>query len=562
MEGCPMSTATTARPRFQVHHGTGGPGRNDTMRVNGQPERWLVAARLSRMSKRERERGDELINGIQTQDKRSAEWALAEGHEIVDVTRDKNISGAVPPWERPELGPWLTDPTKLVRYDGIVAYDVQRLSRGGNFDIAWLRRWAEEHGKKLYVIKERLRWPDRRDGMLWAVEAERAEQDLLDMTEKVTRELDALIDAGKLVGKPPFGFEVVGEKYDKKLIPTEIGRVWVPWIYDRVIDGWSGKRIASRLRDEGVLRENSAFWQNSIGQIIRNPVYKGFRCKYEIVPPDEIEIMIDGKVTRRPYTGPSKKIVRYRYGAKWREWPRWQYGRTIHRCDALVDAAVWRDANKALDNRTHKGFIDPEDCAMLSEVLFCPDCEQSPMYRIRSTGRNPGGKVYAYYRCSGKGPARASCGNLVPMEVVDEAVNQAMQARWFDVEIMEHRIVYGNEAQIENRLEEILFELEQLPRRRLTRDQEDAERNALRDEYDAVEATTVVEDEVREVGTGQTYGQVWGKLDIHQRGHWLAGEGFRVYASKTEVRVVMGEHYEVIPLAGLKSRNRRSSSAA
>ena len=39
------------------------------MRVNGEPERWLVAARLSRVAKKDRERGDELINGIQTQDR-------------------------------------------------------------------------------------------------------------------------------------------------------------------------------------------------------------------------------------------------------------------------------------------------------------------------------------------------------------------------------------------------------------------------------------------------------------------------------------------------------------
>ena len=73
------------------------PGRSNTdMRVNGQPERWLVAARLSRMPKRDRARGDELINGIQTQDRRSTDWAQQEGHVIVHVTRDRNVSGAVP----------------------------------------------------------------------------------------------------------------------------------------------------------------------------------------------------------------------------------------------------------------------------------------------------------------------------------------------------------------------------------------------------------------------------------------------------------------------------------
>jgi site-specific DNA recombinase len=116
----------------------------------------------------------------------------------------------MPPWERPELGPWLTDPVKLVQYDGIIAYEVSRLSRE-YYDLAWLRRWAEPNRKKLYVIKERLRWPDNRDGTLWRVAAERAyeeRQDVIeqDVIEKVTRELAVLKEAGKFVGRiPPSG---------------------------------------------------------------------------------------------------------------------------------------------------------------------------------------------------------------------------------------------------------------------------------------------------------------------------------------------------------------------
>src|SRR5260370_26980975 len=91
-------------------------------------ERWIVAARLSRMSKKDRAR-PELITGIATQDQRSAEWANAEGHVIVHVTRDRNVSGAIAPWERPELGPWLSDPEKVAQYDGIVAYEASRVSR-------------------------------------------------------------------------------------------------------------------------------------------------------------------------------------------------------------------------------------------------------------------------------------------------------------------------------------------------------------------------------------------------------------------------------------------------
>src|ERR1700722_6589752 len=102
-------------------------------------ERWLVAARLSRMSKKDRAR-PELITGITTQDQESAAWAGREGHTIVHVTRDRNVSGSISPWDRPELGPWLTDPAKVAQYDGIVAYESSRISRD-YADLPNLRKW-------------------------------------------------------------------------------------------------------------------------------------------------------------------------------------------------------------------------------------------------------------------------------------------------------------------------------------------------------------------------------------------------------------------------------------
>ena len=341
-----MGAQTVRRRRSPVEHGSARPGRSDAgMRVNGQPERWLVAARLSRMSKQDRARGDELINGIQTQDRRSTDWAQQEGHVIVHVTRDRNVSGAVPPWERPELGPWLTDPVKLVQYDGIVAFDVGRLSRE-YFDLAWLRKWAEQNHKKLYVIKERLRWPDNRDGTLWGVAAERAYEERQEIIERVTRELEALQEAGKLVGRPSFGYTSAGDKYDRYLVPTDEGRTYIPLIYQHCIEGWSLEKIAKWLNAEDVRPVSGVWWPRSIAGLIKNPVYKGHRCKQEVIPPDDVEER-DGKV------------IRYRYGDTWVETPRWQYGRTIHRCEPLVDAATWKRANEALTTRPNRGHIDP-----------------------------------------------------------------------------------------------------------------------------------------------------------------------------------------------------------
>lgn len=509
------------------------------MRVNGEPERWLVAARLSRVSKRDRERGDDVIDGIQTQDRRSTEWAQREGHKIVDVTKDRNVSGAVAPWERPELGPWLTDPVKVVQYDGIVAYDVARVSRE-YFDLAWLRKWAELNNKKLYVIKERLRWPDNRDGTLWGVAAERAYEERQETIERVTRELGALREAGKLTTRPPFGYATAGEKYDRYLTPTDEGLKYVPLIYQFCIDGRSAEKIAEWLNGE-VPAKGKAWWAHTVLGIIRNPVYKGHLCERETVPPDEVE-EVEGKP------------VRYRYGSNWTLAPRWQYGRTVHRCEPLVDAAVWKRANEALSTRSRRGYTDPETRAMLSGALYCPFCDDSPMYRI--TCQAPGqARKYFYYRCSGRGILRKSCGNMVRLEAVDAAVNEIM-TETFDEPIMRYEIVYGNEAEIEAETERIKFELKQLAAKELDWDEEDRQRALLREEQKRIADTKVIEDRIELVETDDTYLELWERMSIQSRGPWLAEHGFRVTASKDVVTVTRGEIEGQTPIESTNTLKR------
>ena len=522
----------SAKRSFQVERTYARPGRSSAgMRVNGEPERWVVAARLSRVAKKDRERGDELVNGIQTQDERSTEWAQQQGHVIVEVTKDRNISGAVPPWERPELGPWLTDPVKLVQYDGIVAHDVSRLSRE-YFDLTWLQKWAERNNKKLYVIKERLHWPDNRDGTLWGVAAERAYEERQDIIERITRELGALQAAGKLIGRPPFGYASAGDKYDHRLVPTDDGRKYVPLIYQHCIKGWSLTKIAEWLNDEGVKPVSGVWWPKSISSLIKNPVYKGHRCKEDIVPPDEVEER-DGKV------------IRYRYGNAWVENPRVQYGKTIHRCELLIDAALWKRANEALTNRSKQGHIDPKNRAMLSQALFCPFCEDSPMYRLRAPSS---ARVLFYYRCTGRGSQRQSCGNMVRLDLVDAAVNDIMTGT-FDIPVMRHEIVYGNEAEIEAELERIKFELKQLAAKELDWEEEDRERARLREEQKRMANTTVIEDHVELVETDDTYRELWDQLSVQERGLWLAKHGFWVTACKERVTVSHGSVSATVELS-------------
>jgi hypothetical protein len=242
-------------------------------------------------------------------------------------------------------------------------------------------------------------------------------------------------------------------------------------------------------------------------------------CEREAVPSDEVEER-DGKV------------VRYRYGGTWVEAPRWHYGKTVHRCEALVDAAIWKRANESLSSREKRGHCDPEKRAMLAEAMSCPSCEDSPMYR---TGERP----YLYYRCAGRGTHRSSCGNMVRLELVDAAVNEIM-ASTFDTPVIREEIVYGNEAEIAAELERIGFELQQLATQRLPWDQEDRERARLRAEHKRAANTTLIDDHVESVETDDTYLELWERLGVQDRGPWLVEHDFHITANKERVTVSRG----------------------
>ena len=150
---------------------------------------------------------------------------------------------------------------------------------------------------------------------------------------------------------------------------------------------------------------SGVWWTRTIGLLIKNPVYMGHRCARAFIPADEVEEH-DGKP------------VRYRYGDHWVLYPRWEYGKTIHRCEPLVDAATWRAANEALSAvRPKRSRYAAENRAMLTGALYCAACDDSPMYRHHSPSPRKGRARVPmfYYRCRNR-TQRASCGLMLRME--------------------------------------------------------------------------------------------------------------------------------------------------
>lgn len=313
---------------------------------------------------------------------------------------------------------------------------------------------------------------------------------------------------GALHGRAPWGMTITGKKYNKELVGTDEGRAWVPVIFGWVTERVSFRDIILRLQAEGIEGDHGAWHPSTIGEMIRNPAYMGFRC------------------AQHPKT---KK-----------------YGKILHKCEALVTPEMWRRAQEALDAApTKRGYSNPETRPMLSGALRCgnPDCDatgapDSPMSRSTSSTKQ-------YYRCTGIGALRKSCGTMVPLADVDAAVDWIIRDT-FDVPRMERRVIPGTDHAAD--LESLKFELRQLAARELPWDEEDAERARLRAEYDHIAALPSVPDQVVEVDSGQTYAGLWNEMRPQDRGPWLKRHGFIVRANRAHVSVAHGEVSRTVAL--------------
>ena len=189
------------------------------------------------------------------------------------------------------------------------------------------------------------------------VQEEIAYAESKDKSDRVKIKQSALVADGFLVGRAPWGYEVVcaagcgpvtgKHAHGKTLALVPEGRKFIPEVFQRVCDGESLCEISVWLK-----RETGRDWYpKTIGEMIRNRTYMGYRQDAA--------------------------------------------GHTILEVEAVVYAEVWTRANASLDARPARGPLVPENRAMLSGVLFCARC-RGPMYRVHP-------RQGVFYRCSGRG---------------------------------------------------------------------------------------------------------------------------------------------------------------
>lgn len=268
-------------------------------------------------------------------------WAEVHGGTVVHITEDLGVSGAVSPFERPELGPWLTDDPPQ-EWDVLVAWRLDRIGRNA-LDTLLLLQWLEQRGKRLVTVADGLDTAGPMAKAFITLAAVFAEMERAVMVERAREGKAALKAAGRWTG----GRITYGHKAEDGFLVEDSGRADdVRWMVEKVDKaGWNAARIARELTERGKPAPLGGAWtRTSVRNLLANPALIGI-----------------GKVP----------------------------------APALIDAETFRRVNDKLRGTKP---VRPES-AELTGVVVCLVCEQV-MWHRRHPNKN---RTIPYYNCREKG---------------------------------------------------------------------------------------------------------------------------------------------------------------
>jgi site-specific DNA recombinase len=293
--------------------------------------RVLGGARLSRKT-------DESTS-LERQTEQITLTAKVRGDELIHITEDSDVSGAISPFAREGLGPWLIDPKKINQWDVLVVAKLDRLTRSLK-DFDELVEWMDKNGKVLVSVSESLDLSTS-TGRMFA--------NLLAMFAQFERERigERRREAGIKMrengwwqgGQPPYGFVPVKVDSHWELREDAVQSGIVYRMAREVIQGKARRAIGRDLTADGIPTPKSAkkWGERTITLILKSEV-------------------------------------------------------------TVLDDETRGQVLEALD-KTKVPWTKRGDEAMLLNVAYCPCGE--PLYARRWV-HGPSGKLYEYYGCAVK----------------------------------------------------------------------------------------------------------------------------------------------------------------
>lgn len=440
------------------------------------------------------------------------------GWKSVGPAVDDGVSASkVGPFDRPELGPWLTDPVKINSYDAIVWWRLDRAVRSMS-DLHALAGWAKTNNKKLVFVEGpgggelEFDMSNPLSALIMTVIAFAAEMEAQAIKERVQSSHDYLATQPRWAsGAAPYGYRIVDRMVDGvargktlELVPDEAKILRE--MADDIIGGeslWSVARSLNRCnvpspkakanyKDDRV----SQWYPANIGEMLRSETLLGYKVS-------------KGTTVR---TADGEPIIM---------------------ADPIFDVPTFRQLQNALGERSQDGSRT-RNTAPLMGITFCGVCKgpayRQPDYVNKKTGRTRRG----IYLCYGKWvQGKSSCPGVRIFEAdLMARVNSAFLENIGPLDRPEKKFIPGSDhlAELES-VESALDNLQGESDRGLIRDQQKYldRLGALLAKKEKLAALEALPDRWEERPSGKTWGQWWDESPEEWRRDLLLSAGLKVW---------------------------------
>jgi site-specific DNA recombinase len=437
-------------------------------------------------------------------------YARLHDHEVVGVAEDLDVSGAISPFERPKLGPWLK---RWDDWDGLIVAKYDRLTRS-LLDFLVLYKWLSERGKTLIWIDPPLDFSTPFGKAMANVLITFAELELAVISARIREAWHALREAGKWPGgSVPFGrIPVRTEPNGWRLAPDPEYAPIVVEMVRRYLAGDSFHKLSRWLNEKGIPSSRDA-------QRLRKgkpAADKGW------TPATVVKVLaspsLAGQVLSRG------EPLRDRDGL-------------IVRIDPLIPQEDFEHLQATLQERAYHRRTN---ASRLLQVAYCAFCS-APLHATPTKAGASSEHVFRYYRCSES--RKSACpAARVPAEYLESLATRLFLGLVGTKEILERVHIPAEDSSAElAAVEEAMQHLEeQYATGAVYRGVNGAERFAammtrLEERRDRLAEVPSTPARIEYRPTGRTFADRWAEEDQAGRRQLMVDAGFQVRIAREPI---------------------------
>ncbi|MGV0695857.1 recombinase family protein [Mycobacterium paraintracellulare] len=484
------------------------------------PPRALIVIRLSRVT--------DATTSPERQLAKCRELIAQRGYDEVGIAEDLDVSaGRTTPFDRPQLGRWLT--TRRGDFDVIVVYRVDRIVRR-LFDLADLIRWCQENAVALVSATEAFVDLTAPFGDIVALlVAKVAEMELEAISERNASAFRHNFSKGKYRGGiPPWGYlPERDESGDWRLVQDPEQVEVILEVAQRVLAGEPLRAIAHDLTKRQVLTPKDRFAQ-ARGREVANYAWHPGPLKRALTS----HTLLGRVVTREQ---PSDAQGRPQRDAKGRKVFGDEVlvvgddGSPIVRAEPIISRDVFDRLGVELAGRENRKEPTKRTSGLLLRIIYCGLCGR-PAYRLKGgVGRKP------RYRCSSAQTAEGPCGNkTISLEYADGEVERQILKNMGPLERKRRVWFAGNDhtdelSEVNDTLADLADQLGTGVFKRGTpqRAKLDARIAALSARQEELASVPSQPAGWRYESTGELFADWWSEQEDDSKNIWLRQTGFR-----------------------------------